>query len=236
MANLSITKGYADGAVLTKSLLDTSFDDVSTWLNAKDNATADWLNVYISATSAIPLSVTSSAATTTVKINNTATDGDPKIDFQLSGSSIHSIYVDDSDSDYLKFSTTGGVGMQMLGGATARVEFKNGNATTPSRSFIGAVQTGPYLLNTNDYAISIFGAGQVAITDGTIQPITDNDIDLGTSSLFFKQSYQYIASLIDGMTAPTATVGVAKIFVDTSDGDLKIIFGDGTTKTIVADT
>jgi hypothetical protein len=42
--------------------------------------------------------------------------------------------------------------------------------------------------------------------------------------------------LKDGVTAPTATVGQAKIFVDTADGDLKIIFGDGTTKTIVTDT
>lgn len=42
--------------------------------------------------------------------------------------------------------------------------------------------------------------------------------------------------LIDGLTAPSATVGYAKLFVDTADGDLKIIFGDGTTKLIVADT
>lgn len=42
--------------------------------------------------------------------------------------------------------------------------------------------------------------------------------------------------LTDGVTAPSATVGVAKIFVDTADGDLKVIFGDGTVKTIVVDT
>lgn len=40
----------------------------------------------------------------------------------------------------------------------------------------------------------------------------------------------------DGITAPSATSGYAKIFVDTADGDLKVIFGDGTTKTIVTDT
>lgn len=43
-------------------------------------------------------------------------------------------------------------------------------------------------------------------------------------------------TLRDGITAPAATAGVAKIFVDTVDGDLKIIFGDGTTKLIVSDT
>jgi hypothetical protein len=42
--------------------------------------------------------------------------------------------------------------------------------------------------------------------------------------------------LVDGITAPSAVAGLAIMFVDTSDGDLKIIFGDGTTNTIVADT
>lgn len=42
--------------------------------------------------------------------------------------------------------------------------------------------------------------------------------------------------IVDGITAPTQTSGIAKLFVDTADGDLKIIFGDGTVKTIVVDT
>lgn len=45
-----------------------------------------------------------------------------------------------------------------------------------------------------------------------------------------------ILALEDGITAPSATVGLAKIYVDTADGDLKIIYGDGTVKTIVVDT
>jgi hypothetical protein len=43
-------------------------------------------------------------------------------------------------------------------------------------------------------------------------------------------------AITDGITAPTATVGKAKIYVDTADGDLKIVFGDGTVKTIVTDS
>jgi hypothetical protein len=42
--------------------------------------------------------------------------------------------------------------------------------------------------------------------------------------------------LVDGQTAPSATSGYAKIYVDTADGDLKVIFGDGTIKTISTDT
>jgi len=45
-----------------------------------------------------------------------------------------------------------------------------------------------------------------------------------------------IVALEDGITAPSATVGLAKIYVDMSDGDLKVVFGDGTVVTIVADT
>jgi len=43
-------------------------------------------------------------------------------------------------------------------------------------------------------------------------------------------------ALIDGITAPAAVLGFAHIFVDTSDGDLKVRFGDGTTKVLAADT
>lgn len=42
--------------------------------------------------------------------------------------------------------------------------------------------------------------------------------------------------IVDGVSAPATAAGYAKIFVDSADGDLKVKFGDGTTKTIVTDT
>ena len=42
--------------------------------------------------------------------------------------------------------------------------------------------------------------------------------------------------LADGVAVPATESGWATIFVDTSDGDLKIKFGDGTVKLIVTDT
>lgn len=43
-------------------------------------------------------------------------------------------------------------------------------------------------------------------------------------------------ALVDGITAPSATIGLAKLYVDTSNGDLKVIFGDGIVKTLATDT
>lgn len=42
--------------------------------------------------------------------------------------------------------------------------------------------------------------------------------------------------LTDGVTAPGTVAGVAQLYVDTSDGDLKVKFGDGTVATVAADT
>lgn len=42
--------------------------------------------------------------------------------------------------------------------------------------------------------------------------------------------------ILDGITAPSSVSGQAQIYVDAADGDLKVIFGDGTVKTIVVDT
>lgn len=40
----------------------------------------------------------------------------------------------------------------------------------------------------------------------------------------------------DGITAPATVAGIAQIYVDIANGDLKVKFGDGTVKTIVVDT
>ena len=42
--------------------------------------------------------------------------------------------------------------------------------------------------------------------------------------------------LTDGIAEPATAAGKAQLYVDTADGDLKVKFGDGTVKLIVADT
>lgn len=54
----------------------------------------------------VELDVESSAATTSIDINNTAADGDPAINFQLSGTTTFSVGIDNGDSDKLKIGTT----------------------------------------------------------------------------------------------------------------------------------
>jgi hypothetical protein len=42
--------------------------------------------------------------------------------------------------------------------------------------------------------------------------------------------------ITDGVTAPGALSGVARIYVDSADGDLKVVFADGFVRTIGADS
>lgn len=56
--------------------------------------------------------------------------------------------------------------------------------------------------------------------------ITYSPPTLGPTGLF----------LADGVTAPAAVSGLAQMYVDTADGDLKVVFGNGVVKTIVVDT
>ena len=42
--------------------------------------------------------------------------------------------------------------------------------------------------------------------------------------------------LQDNVPAPTYAPGKVTLYVDSTDGDLKVAFGDGTIKTIVVDT
>jgi len=70
----------------------------------------------------------------------------------------------------------------------------------------------------------------------SVNPGGDGTASMGLNSLRWSENHTKMLNLQDGITAPTATVGEAKLYVDTADGDLKIIFGDGTIKTIVTDT
>jgi hypothetical protein len=78
-------------------------------------------------------------------------------------------------------------------------------------------------------------------------PDTDNAYDIGSPTFAWKDGWfagdvamngfmvSAYVGVTDGVTAPSTVLGIAWIYVDTADGDLKIKFGDGTVKTIVTD-
>jgi hypothetical protein len=79
--------------------------------------------------------------------------------------------------------------------------------------------------NTIDVTSSDVANGDVILTDNYANGTKD-----------YGSSFKNQLALTDGITAPATLAGYAQIYVDTSGGDLKIIFGDGTVKTIVTDT
>jgi hypothetical protein len=66
-----------------------------------------------------------------------------------------------------------------------------------------------------------------------IQYVNANAVFDGGSKL---NVYPRTSILVDGVTPPAAATSLAQIYVNGPDGDLKIIFSDGTIKTIVTDT
>lgn len=87
-----------------------------------------------------------------------------------------------------------------------------------------------------------FQAGKAIVNDAAANFVTA--IGIATASLAegdnngasFPKVHTTMLALEDGVTAPSTIAGLAQIYVDTADGDLKVKFGDGTTKVISADT
>ncbi len=89
---------------------------------------------------------------------------------------------------------------------------------------------------TTGYAFDYEGNG----TNGPFRVTEDAKLLLGTTTVTNMVGGDLRLSkslwIGDGVTAPTQQTGFAVIYVDVADGDLKIKFGDGVTKTIVVDT
>jgi len=65
----------------------------------------------------------------------------------------------------------------------------DGTAAAPSLTNTGDTNCGLYFSAADTLAFTAGGTGQVTFADGVIAPVTDNDVDLGTSSLEFKDAY-----------------------------------------------
>ena len=77
-----------------------------------------------------------------------------------------------------------------------------GTATIPGITFSADTDTGVYRAGANIVGVAVGGTGQITVTDGVLLPVTTNDIDLGSSSVQFKDAF------IDGtLEADAITIG-----------------------------
>lgn len=129
---------------------------------------------------------------------------------------IYRTFTDSSNYERQAFQSGAGYfewAAEPLGTGTANIALRFTAAGTGLYQFGGGTSSFP-ALNRNAAALEV--------------KLADNSAFARAKSLMW--------GLVDGVTAPTTVSGTATIFVDTADGDLKILFGDGVLKLIVVDT
>ena len=179
----------------------------------------------------------SSAAVEQVRIQDGAivpvTDSD--IDLGTASLEFKDLYLDgtahidtlDVDVNATIAGTLGVTGAVALSGA---ISFSDGSASAPSITNTGDTNCGLFFSGADVLSFTAGGTAQFTMADGAIAPVTDNDVDLGTSSLEFKDLFldgtAHIDTLdVDANATVAGTLGVTGIATFTDD----IIIGDGKT-------
>lgn len=121
-----------------------------------------------------------------------------------------------------------------------------GSHVTTGGSLIHGTSGTSINMGTGDGIITLYNNGSTAFnrlqfggTSSSFPSLKRNstfvETKLADDSAYAPHAMQYL-DVTDGITAPGSSAGRARIYVDTADGDLKVVFGDGTVKTIVVDT
>ena len=88
-----------------------------------------------------------------------------------------------------------------------------------------------------DYSSAVWGAATGIYFDGDTPSVAVTvDVAWIVCRPYADDLLGKMVHLVDGVAAPAAIAGVAQLYVDAADGDLKVKFGDGTVKTIATDT
>lgn len=106
-----------------------------------------------------------------------------------------------------------------------------------SRSFLSSASDGVLMVSNSaatDFSRLQFG-GTTSSFPAWVRNSTSFEARLADVSAL-TNVYMSHLDIQDGISAPGTDSGRTRIYVDTSDGDLKVKFGDGTIKTIVTDT
>lgn len=124
-------------------------------------------------------------------------------------------------------------------GAIRMATFTNVVAPSTNAQLSCEAEIQYYLGNVYLYSANLSGA---ALIVGSYKTSTENGTTwsattgaIGDLSISSSLKTPFV-KLTDGIAEPTVDPGYAFLFVDVTSGDLKIKFGDGTTKTIVTDT
>ena len=118
---------------------------------------------------------------------------------------------------------------------TGVISVPDGSASAPSITNTGDTNAGLFFSAADTLAFTAGGTAQFTMADGVIAPVTDNDIDLGTSSLKFKDFYidgiAYLDAINLNGTAVTSTAAEINILdgVTSTAAELNIL--DGVTST-----
>jgi len=220
MATLSVTNTLAATADILASEHNTNYSDIVTYVNDRNDGSAVWERCLVTDATNVPLIINNSTGTqnianfqdngsnifsvenssvftftgaqslTDVRINNTATDGDPVLGFLLSGTTKFIMGVDDGDSDRFKIGTTaigtntrftidenGHVYLAALG----RLYLDGGNDTyivEDSANFFGVVTDGTKRLTVGNSLINCESAVDFSIT-ATKKLLLDSNGDTG---------------------------------------------------------
>lgn len=75
-----------------------------------------------------------------------------------------------------------------------------------------------------------------AKSEGEVMALVANKDGIGGVDAHLPTPKERKTNFYDGVTAPATVTGIAQMYVDSADGDLKVKFGDGVTKVIAADT
>jgi len=89
------------------------------------------------------------------------------------------------------------------------VSLPDGSASAPVITNTGDTNQGLYFSGTDEMSFTAGGTGQVTFADGVIKPVTDNDIDLGTSSNQFKDLHINGTANIDALAGTTMSGNLA---------------------------
>jgi len=119
----------------------------------------------------------------------------------------------------------------------------DGSAGAPAISNTGDANTGLLFSAADTLAFSAGGTSQFTMADGLIAPVTDNDVDLGTNSLQFKNVHVNGTTFTDAigfgtvvMTLPTADGNADQILTTDGSGTLAFVDNSGGTSWVAVKT